>query len=752
MKKNNKIILIILVFIAVVVSIIGISYSEPIFNNEEILPDSDLIYYLNVYYDGVDKNGIKSSDTTVSSVNSGYILVEDKIPNGLIFDGFVTTSDGTIGAVTREDNSSCVGSVYDDTKENKVESGTWNNDNSEYYYHGLHYNVANRTVSFKVKDLQAGCKITVGIKTITPNDPDDSNTIEIERRRDFFNFALASEDSSTVISNIAHVYMGDVAVKLYSVNYAYTGNIPVNAPQPPTDFKYALNDIISVMMPIEVEGYTFSGWTTTDVTVQDGVFAVPNHDVNFTGSFTEKNKYKVRYIASGDIPSGYIVPEETYYYENHNVPIDNPKIDNYSFTGWRTTDINITSEDSSFIMPNHEVTLHGEFTEKEYTITYAFYNTVLPNNANELLPQVQNYKAGEVVSLPTINDVSGYKFIGWNKENNFVMPSKNITVYGEWKYDNGTFEPTVSIEIVDPKEKYNDGDTVKYKITVKNNNDFTLKDVIVKENLSNALFIDGDGYDVQSNHYARIPSLNSGSTVVLYAIYQVNGNDNNEILNEVTVVGGLTDNKKLLKESSASITFRITSNLIIHHYLLDSTTKVFEDEISEVEFGSTYNTSSKDSSELFDSYKNQYEVISDSSNTMGVVSSNSIEVIYYYGIDMFHINVNVIGGVGTVTGSELVAGGNSSKEDIVIEPSQGYEINKILINGVEVSVTNKDKMILDKFENVKEDKNIEVEFVEKDQLAPITGITIKVYLIATILMFIASVMYLIYRKIKGEVL
>ncbi len=752
MKKNNKIILIILVFIAVVVSIIGISYSEPIFNNEEILPDSELIYYLNIYYDGVDKNGIKSSDTTVSSVNSGYMLVEDKLPNGLTFDSFVTTSDGTIGAVTREGNSSCVGSVYDDTKESKVDSGTWNSDNSEYYYHGLHYDVASRTVSFKVKDLQAGCKITVGIKTITPNDVDDSNTVVTERRRDFFNFALAREDASTILSNIAHVYMGDVAVKLYSVNYSYTGNVPVNAPQPPTDFKYALNDIISVMMPMEVEGYTFSGWTTNDVTVQDGVFAIPNHDVNFTGSFTENNKYKVKYIVDGDIPSGYIIPDETLYYENHNVVIDNPKMNNYSFSGWTSTDLDLTSDDNSFMMPNHDVTLHGTFTEKEYTITYAFYDTIVPENANTLLPQTQSYKAGDVVSLPTINDVSGYKFVGWNKESNFVMPNNNLTIYGLWEHNNGTFEPTISIEIVDPKDNYKAGDTIKYKINVKNENEFPLTEVIVKEILLKASFINGEGYEVQSNRYARIPSLASGSTKELYAIYVVQDSDNNEIVNEVTVVGGLSNNNKQLLKSSASTNFNIVSNIIVHHYLLDSTTKVYEDEISEVNYGSAYSTSSKKSSEFFDAYKNRYEVVSDSSNTSGVVSSSSVEVTYYYGIDMFHINVKVIGGVGTITGSELVAGGNSSKEDIIIEPSQGYEIKKILVNGNEIAITNKDKMILDKFENVREDKNIEVEFVEKDQIAPITGIAIKIYIISVIIMALAASMYLMYRKMKGEVL
>ena len=55
----------------------------------------------------------------------------------------------TIGAVKRSDGTSCPGSVVGD-------------------FAGLVYNESTRTVSFKVKNLQAGCKLTVGIVTTTP--------------------------------------------------------------------------------------------------------------------------------------------------------------------------------------------------------------------------------------------------------------------------------------------------------------------------------------------------------------------------------------------------------------------------------------------------------------------------------------------------------------------------------------------------------------------------------------------------------
>ena len=54
-------------------------------NDDEIQPEKGVAYYLEVSYDGVDKNGVESSDSSLADVRSGYIYVEDKIPDGLEF-------------------------------------------------------------------------------------------------------------------------------------------------------------------------------------------------------------------------------------------------------------------------------------------------------------------------------------------------------------------------------------------------------------------------------------------------------------------------------------------------------------------------------------------------------------------------------------------------------------------------------------------------------------------------------------------
>lgn len=311
------------------------SFSLLLDNDIEVSKDSELIYYLNVSYDGVDVNGVDSSSGVVSNINSDVIYVEDKIPEGLIFMGFVTTSDGSIGAY-REDNTSCLGKVVDDTPDS---NGTWNSDNSEFTYHGLHYNANSRVVSFKVNNLQAGCSLVVGIKTKTPNEIDNANASVTSKRLDFYNIASAREKDLSVNSNLTHVYIGSENVNLYNVVYEYTGDIPLEAPSLPSNISYASGSNVGVLNDVSINGYSFSGWNSNDVEVVDGVFKMPSSNVTFTGSFTKESKYKVTYIINGDCPDNYILPSEKEYYENDIVSVDglleSTVLDGYVFTGWK---------------------------------------------------------------------------------------------------------------------------------------------------------------------------------------------------------------------------------------------------------------------------------------------------------------------------------------------------------------------------------------------------------------------------------
>ena len=323
-----------------VVSFLGIASFAIVFNSlAEIIEgndarldvDSDLTYYLSVKEDGVDAEGVESSDSQMANITSGRILVTDKIPEGLVFQGFVTTSDGTFGAVSRSDHSvQCAGKVVDDTNEAAIDTGTWNNAHTEYYYHGLHYNDSTRTVSFTAEKIKAGCELTVGIITKTPTTIDDPNTAVVETRRDFYNTAFAAEKDLTATSNTVHAWMGSSATSVYQVSYSYTGDVPANAPDAPGTESYQKDAAVAVSATPSLAGYTFNGWTTSDVTVTNDGFTMPNSNVAFVGIWvqnTPSTEYNVTYVVNGTKPADFMPPAQKSYEANTSVTLDSTEKD-----------------------------------------------------------------------------------------------------------------------------------------------------------------------------------------------------------------------------------------------------------------------------------------------------------------------------------------------------------------------------------------------------------------------------------------
>ena len=560
MKKKKIFIIGCLSLILLVGLIVHYTIADILENDVELETDSELIYYLNVKYDGIDVFGHASSDATLSEVNSSTIYVEDKLPEGLTFTGFVTTQNGSIGAVQRDNNEiSCLGVVIDDTNE-EGNSGQWINNNQEFIYHGLHYNASTRTVSFKVENLKAGCVLTVGIKTQTPSTIDDPNTVAVESRRDFYNFASVREKIISTFSNVVHAYIGNGTNTTHTVTYEYVNVTSIDAPPLPPTISYPEGYTVNVAPNLYFEGYTFDGWSSNDVTISNGQFNMPNSNVVIKASFTPATAYNVTYSLTGTTPSEYAVPTLKSYYPNTIVKIDSLKagdiVNGYRFNGWSSNDVTITNE--QFNMPSSNVSVVGSFSEITYNVSYHFQGDVLPPNSDSLLPLTHSYAPGDIVTLQTISEPNGYKFLGWYKEDGFEMPEEDVNIYGEWKRFAGTFEPEISITDVSGKNYYKTGDLIRYKITVTNNESYPIKDIILKENLSDARFVEGNGYTV-SNTMAVIDSIAANSSFDIYAEYRVKRTDNISVSNNIEIKGGSSNNYYELTDDTVSAT--ITNNL-----------------------------------------------------------------------------------------------------------------------------------------------------------------------------------------------
>lgn len=449
-------------------------------NNTVVEQNASLNYFLKVSNNQVGYL-IKTSNGSsyyqyYEKVDAGYVYVEDKLADGLEFVGFYTTSDGTIGGrKVSSSNTVCSGNVVDDTHEDSNTQGKWNNDHTEYTYHGLHYNANTRTVSFKVENLENNCVITVGIKTRT------GSLKTGEAKVDIYNYATARVNGLTVLSNLVHRFLGANAYSQYYVNYTYDTDVEIDSsllPTPPKTY-YVPGVNVQVDKNAFYLGYEFDGWTTSDVTVTDGAFTMPNHNVNFVGHFTPIQGHNVTYRIDGTVPNGYVLPLSKMYYPGASVRVDSLKagdiFNGYEFQGWTINGASTTNDNNIFDMPNQDVEIVGSFVEKKYTLNYRFVDKSLPSNADALLPSSQKYSVGETVNLESIANQGDYKFIGWDRTASFKMPSRDITVSGYWQKDAGEYVPEITITNVYPKDYYKVGDMVKFNLHVKNDSGVTFR-------------------------------------------------------------------------------------------------------------------------------------------------------------------------------------------------------------------------------------------------------------------------------------
>ncbi|MBR5419145.1 InlB B-repeat-containing protein [Candidatus Saccharibacteria bacterium] len=531
-----------------------VSQAEQLANGVRVSENSELDYYLDVKYDGIDRNGVHSDDSTRVEVRSGVMTVTDRIPDGLIFQGFVETSNGIIAAHTVNDNAGCAGLVVDDTGE----TTGWNADETEYVWHGLHYVKATETVTFRVKKLMAGCIVTVGIRTKTPR------LREGEKRRDFYNYGTVVEDYASVDSNLTHHWIGkDDDSTRYTVRYSFTGTAPEGA-KLPAEQQYIGGSTVNVATNPVVRGYDFSGWTTTDAEIQDGKFVMPESDVTLVGAFAEKQKYKVTYVIDGEAPEDYAPPVERNYGAGEYVELDSTSegwsFRGYRFSGWTSSDLTI--DDGSFEMPSADVAIHGAFTKIGYKVKYEFTGDVLPNNASSLLPAQQTQYPGDKVSLAAAPTANGYSFLGWMAEDGFEMPENDVTVYGKWmSLGDGVFRPEIKQVITNPQDKYYVDDEVDFKITIKNTASYRVQDVNVLIDLKGTTLSEPTDSDItlRSSHIALISEMEPGETKTLRASYDVHEDYVTTIESPAELLSASSDSHTMDISDAAKKTYRVVS-------------------------------------------------------------------------------------------------------------------------------------------------------------------------------------------------
>ena len=295
-------------------------------------------------------------------------------------------------------------------------------------------------------------------------------------------------------------------------------------------------------------------------------------------------------------------------------------------------------------MPNNLVTLVGEFEKISYKVTYQFQGSVIPPNAESLLPKEESYYPGDKVTTAPFPETSGYRFLGWYQTDEFTMPEEDVVIYGEWAIETGTFSPTIKKEIIEKKNYYQEGDIVVFQTTVTNTADFIIKDVLLEEKSEGMEFVAGDGYEVLSSTFVKIPSIPANSYVTVESRYTVGNDVIKSIVNTVELTGAVADNNYLLdtsREYKASAAFKVSNIKLKVKKTDEEGNPLVGAKFSLSENDNLYQTIAKKS--LLDNTTSQYVTSSNgidfsknSSNTNGkgiylrAGTENDLYPIYYY--------------------------------------------------------------------------------------------------------------------------
>ncbi|MBQ8005059.1 MAG: S-layer homology domain-containing protein, partial [Clostridia bacterium] len=222
-----------------------------------------------------------------------------------------------------------------------------------------------------------------------------------------------------------------------SVSYEYNGTIPSNAPAlPETTLHHPKENITVADAPI-LSGYTFSGWTSAEVTPVGGKFDMPDVNVVFRGSFTANTGtvYKVEHYKQnldGTYPSAASETENLTGTTNASVTAT-PK----SYEGFTEDTDHALRIASGTVLADGSLVLKLYYERNSYKVTYKYEGTV-PSGASAL-PAEKTYKFGETVTVAADGYASGYNFIGWvssdvtPRSGKFTMPAKDVTLRGSFE-------------------------------------------------------------------------------------------------------------------------------------------------------------------------------------------------------------------------------------------------------------------------------------------------------------------------------
>ena len=311
-----------------------------------------------------------------------------------------------------------------------------------------------------------------------------------------------------VTGNVTYVAVFTPVAREYTVTYKVDGVETKST-------KHAFNTPVQIEAEPTKTGHTFTGWTSTDVTLGGTSFTMPAKNVVIEGTFTA-NEYKVTYYVDDKIYT--INGEEQVFTHHYGAPVTlaaKPTRDGFNFNGWVPEGVSFDATGTSFTMPANDVVIRGTFDANSFYVAY--YVDGVPF-ASKL------YKTGEKVTIMGDPAKDGFTFSGWTRDNvkaeNFDMPAHNVEIHGSYRQNKHNY--TINKHFYDEK-----GTEVKAagKTETKTGNEYALISGLYTKDAVNQT-VDGKNYVYVSGLTTvtdKLETLTKDVTIDLYYYLNVEG-------------------------------------------------------------------------------------------------------------------------------------------------------------------------------------------------------------------------------------
>lgn len=195
---------------------------------------------------------------------------------------------------------------------------------------------------------------------------------------------------------------------------------------------------ISELQNLSKTGHSFAGWYT-NANRESGLidletFTMPNNNLTIYAKW-QINKYTINLYLKASDDEPYHSITEDFASDTSSLASCLPNKTGYEFKGWYTDTIGQNRYNQQFpytptTMPAEEtgLNLYAFFIPIDYTITYYCNNSVYKT--------VAEMHYGDLITLPTTPNISGFVFSGWYLEDQTPfnienMPAQNLAVYAK---------------------------------------------------------------------------------------------------------------------------------------------------------------------------------------------------------------------------------------------------------------------------------------------------------------------------------